>query len=255
MKTLRFAYTLVLGLLLGGCAVYVPTVPSTPLLTQNQVEITAGLRGVNSLEVDAAWAPTAHLLLAGESAFQGSTTETTTNNVTNTYHDSHRQVGVGLGYYQAPTARSAWYLAAVGGVGYASVELHRVDVRFLFILPFPYVSGLYEARYRRYYGQLYAARPLGPRVTAGASVRGTLVDYARLTYDGQPLTPTNRFFLEPTLFMRIGYGVVQGEGTLGLSLPTSGDRSNPLNLRTAPVTGLVSIGVIFRPDLLGRGGR
>jgi len=255
VKTLRFAYPLVLGLLLGGCAVYVPTVPSTPLLTQNQVEITAGLRGVNSLEVDAAWAPTAHLLLAGESAFQGSTTETTTNNVTNTYHDSHRQVGVGLGYYRAPTARSAWYLAAVGGVGFASVELHSVDVGYLFILPFPYVSGLYEARYLRYYGQLYAARPLGPLVTAGASVRGTLVDYTRLTYEGQPLVPTNRFFLEPTLFMRIGHGVVQGEGTLGLSLPTSGDRSNPLNPRTAPVSGLVSIGVIFRPDLLRHGGR
>ncbi|AMR29041.1 hypothetical protein A0257_19350 [Hymenobacter psoromatis] len=258
MKTLCFACPLVLGLLLGGCAVYVPTVPSTPLLTQNQVEITAGLRGINSLEVAAAWAPAAHLLLAGESAFQGSTTEmTTNNNVTTTYHDSHRQVGVGLGYYRAPTARSAWYLAAVGGVGFASVELHSIDFAApsVFLpLPLPYVSGFYEARYRRYYGQLYAAHPLSPLVTAGASVRGTLVDYTQLTYEGQPLAPTNRFFLEPTLFMRIGHGVVQGEGTLGLSLPTSGDRSNPLNPRTAPVSTLVSIGVIFRPDLLGRGG-
>ncbi|TDN37294.1 hypothetical protein E4631_04900 [Hymenobacter sp. UV11] len=257
MKTLRFAYPLVLGLLLGGCAVYVPTVPSTPLLTQHQVEITAGLRGINSLEVDAAWAPTAHLLLAGESAFQGSTTETTTNSVTTTYHDSHRQVGLGLGYYQAPTARSAWYWAAVGGVGFASVELHSIDFAApsAFVpIPLPYVSGFYEARYLRYYGQLYAARPLSPLVTAGASVRGKLVDYTRLTYEGQPLVPTNRFFLEPTLFVRVGHGVVQGEGTLGLSLPTASDRSNPLNPRTAPVSTLVSIGVIFRPDLLGKGG-
>lgn len=255
MKNLRTAYSLGLGLLLSGCALYVPTVPSTPLLTKNQVELTAGLRGSNSLEVDAAWAPTAHLLLAGESAFQGTTTEETVNSVTTTYHDSHRQVGVGLGYYQAPTARSAWYWAAVGGVGIASVELHSVDVGYFFILPLPYVSGLYEARYLRYYGQLYAARPLGALVTAGASVRGTLVDYTRLTYDGQPLAPTNHFFLEPTLFVRVGHGVVQGEGTLGLSLPTGGDRSNPLNPRTAPVSTLVSIGIIFRPDLLGHGGR
>jgi hypothetical protein len=252
VKTRCFAYPLVFGLLLGGCAVYVPTVPSTPLLTQGQVEITAGLRGINSLEVDAAWAPTAHLLLAGESALQDGTTETTTtNNVTTTYHDSHRQVGLGLGYYRAPTARSAWYLAAVGGVGFASVQLHSVDVGVLYILPIPIISGFYEASYRRYYGQLYAAHPLSPLVTAGASVRGTLVDYTRLTYDGQPLAPTNRFFIEPTLFLRIGHGVVQGEGTLGLSLPTSGDHSNP---RTAPVSGLVSIGVIFRPDLIGHGG-
>jgi len=257
VKTVRITHSLGLGLLLGGCAVYVPTVPSTPLLTQHQVELTASLRGLNSLEVNAAWAPTAHLLLAGESALQGSTTETTTNSVATTYHDSHRQVGVGLGYYQAPTARSAWYLAAVGGVGLASVRLHSLDfvVPSVYLpIPLPYVSGLYEARYRRYYGQLYAARPLSPLLTAGASVRGTLVDYAQLTYEGQPLVPTNRFFVEPTLFMRVGHGVVQGQGTLGISLPTGGDRSNPLNPRTAPVSTLVSIGVIFRPDLIGKGG-
>ncbi len=255
VKTFFFAYPLAIGLLLSSCAVYVPTVPSTPLLIQNQVEITAGLRGVNSLEVDAAWAPTAHLLLAGESAFQGGTTEETTNNVTNTYHDSHRQVGLGLGYYRAPSPRSAWYLAAVGGVGFASVQLHSIDFAApsVFLpIPLPYLSGFYEAQYLRYYGQLYAAHPLSPLITAGASVRGTLVNYTRLDYEGQSLVPTNRFFLEPTLFMRIGHGVVQGEGTLGLSLPTGGDRSNPLNPRTAPVSGLVSLGVIFRPDLLGR---
>jgi hypothetical protein len=231
----------------------VPTVPSTPLLTKNQVEITAGLRGLNSLELDAAWAPTAHLLLAGESGFQSSTTETTTNNVTNTYHDYHRQVGLGLGYYQAPSAHSAWYLAAVSGVGFASVSLHTLDVAVFYILPLPVISGRYEAQYRRYYGQLYAARPLGAFGTGGASVRGTLVDYQRLIYEGQPIVPTNRFFIEPTLFARVGHGVVQGEGTLGLSLPTGGDRNNPFNPRTAPVSMLVSIGLIFRPDLLKHG--
>ena len=251
MKNRYATYSLALSLLLSSCAVYVPTVPSTPLLTKNQVEITAGLRGLNSLEVDAAWAPTAHLLLAGESALQGSTTETTTNNVTTTYHDSHRQVGLGLGYYQAPTAHSAWYLAAVGGVGFASVDLHSLDVLVNFIIPLPYISGRYEAKYFRYYGQLYAARPLSSFITGGASVRGTLVNYQRLTYEGQTLEPTNHFFIEPTLFVRVGHGVMQGEGTLGLSLPTGGDKNNPLNPRTAPVSTLVSVGIIFRPDLLG----
>ncbi len=246
------------GLLLSGCAVYVPTVPSTPLLTKNQVEVTAGLRGVNSLELDAAWAPTNHLLLAGESAFQGSTTQTTTNGVTNTYRDSHRQVSLGLGYYRAPTEQSSWYVAAIGGMGLASVTLHSVDfdIASAFLpLPLPYVSGRYEASYLRYYGQCYVARPLGPMLVGGASVRGTLVDYKQLTFDGQAIAPTNHFFAEPTLFMRVGHGVVQAEGTLGLSLPLSGNEANPANKRTAPVSGLVSIGVVFRPDLVKWRGR
>lgn len=258
MKILPLVSSIAAGLWLSGCAVYVPTVPSTPLLTKNQVELTAGLRGVNSLELDAAWAPTNHLLLAGESAFQGGTTQTTTNGVSTTYRDSHRQVSLGLGYYQAPNEHSAWYLAAVGGVGVASVNLHSVDFGIAspyLPLPLPYSSGYYEAKYFRYYGQVYAARPLGSVVVGGASVRGTLVDYNRLDFDGQAIAPTNRFFAEPTLFMRIGHGVVQAEGTLGLSLPLSGNEANPVNRRTAPVSGLVSVGIVFRPDLLKRRGQ
>jgi hypothetical protein len=258
VKNLRFALPLVASLLLGGCAVYVPTVPSTPLLEKNQVELSAGLRGLNSLEAGVAWAPTAHLLLSGESAFQGSTTETTTNNVSNTYHDWHRQVGLGLGYYRAPAKPTAWYLGAVGGVGFASVSLHSTDFAVgsvFFPFPIPYISGHYEAQYFRYYGQIYAAHPLGSLVRAGASVRGTFVDYSRLTFDGQALAPTNRFFIEPTLFLRIGHGVVQGQGTLGLSLPTSRRLDDAANKRTAPVSGLVSVGVVFRPDLLVRHGQ
>jgi hypothetical protein len=138
----------------------------------------------------------------------------------------------------------------VGGIGFATVSLHSLDVAVFYILPLPVVSGRYEAQYLRYYGQVYAARPLGALVTGGASVRGTLVDYKRLTYEGQPLVPTNRFFIEPTLFVRVGHGVVQGEGTLGLSLPTAGSKENPFSTRTSPVSTLVSVGVIFRPDLL-----
>jgi hypothetical protein len=133
--------------------------------------------------------------------------------------------------------------------------LHSLDVAVLYILPVPVISGRYEARYFRYYGQIYAARPLGALVTGGASVRGTLVDYQHLTYEGHPFMPTNHFFIEPTLFARVGHGVVQAEGTLGLSLPTGGSKDNPFNLRTAPVSTLVSVGIIFRPDLLKRSGK
>jgi len=250
---IRYVLPLITGLALGSCAVYVPTVPGTPLLEKGQVELTAGLRGINSFETGAAWAPTGHLLVSAESGFQGSTTETTTNSVTTNYQDWHRQAGLGLGCYRAPSERSAWYLAAVGGAGVASVSLHSIDFAIPSIylpIPLPYVSGHYEAQYWRYYGQLYAARPISPAVRAGASVRGTFVDYSRLTFDSQPLAPANRFFLEPTLFVRVGHGVVQGQGTLGLSLPTRREADESLNKRTAPVSALVSVGVVFRPDLV-----
>jgi len=250
---IRYVLPLITGLALGGCAVYVPTVPSTPLLEKGQVELTAGLRGFNSFEAGAAWAPTGHLLVSAESGFQGSTTETTTNGVTSTYQDWHRQVGLGLGYYRAPSERLAWYLAAVGGVGVASVSLHSIDFAIPSVylpIPLPYVSGHYEAQYWRYYGQLYAARPLGSALRVGASLRGTFVDYSRLTFDGQPLASVNRLFLEPTLFVRVGHGVIQGQGTLGLSLPTRHEADESLRKRTAPVSALISVGVVFRPDLL-----
>jgi hypothetical protein len=127
-------------------------VPSTPLLTRHQVQITACLRRINSLELNGAWALTNHLLLAGESAFQGSSNETATNNVTTTYRDAHRQASLGLGYYQAPTERSPWYLAALGGVGFASVDLHSIDFEVVSVylpFPLPYVSGHYEVQYFR----------------------------------------------------------------------------------------------------------
>lgn len=238
---------------LSSCAVYVPTVPSTPLLEKGQVEVTAGLRGFTSLEVGAAWAPTPHLLVVGESAFQSSTTTETTNNVSSTYRDYHRQAGLGLGYYRSPGTEGGWYRAAVGGVGFASASLHTIDfaVASIFLpFPLPYSSGHYEAQYRRYYGQVYMARPLSPMTTGGWSVRGTWVDYTQLTVDGQSIMPTNRFFLEPTLFLRLGEGPLQGQGTVGLSLPLGGDSTNPLNKRTAPISGLISVGLVVRPDLL-----
>lgn len=241
------------ALLLTGCAVYAPTIPSTPLLEARQVEVTASLRGITALEASAAWSPAPHWLLLGESALQGGTTTTTTNNVTTTYHDYHRQVGLGVGVYRAPTSQSGWYAAAVGGVGFAKVSLHSVDVGIVspyVPLPFPYVAGYYEANYQRYYGQLYAAQSLSERLTGGLSLRSTYVHYTRLTFESQDIEPANQVFIEPTFFLRLGQGPVRGQATLGLSVPTASGASRELNKRTAPISGLFSVGVIFRPDLL-----
>ncbi|MGI4875152.1 MAG: hypothetical protein ACRYFX_28690 [Janthinobacterium lividum] len=239
-------------LLLGSCTVYAPTVPSTPLIEKGQVEVTAATREFIALDLGAAWSPVPHLLLTGEVAWQSrGKGESNANGTQNEYEDYHRQVGAGIGYYRAAVGQKRRYLAAVGGVGFASVNLHDIDVTTaLFIIPLPYVSGFYEARYRHYYGQLYAAQPLGEYLTSGLSVRGTWVDYTQLTIDGQSVAPANRFFIEPAFFLRAGSGPLQGQFTAGLSLPTARDGANPTVSKTAPVSGLVSLGLVFRPDLL-----
>ncbi|RZK30839.1 MAG: hypothetical protein EOO63_05685, partial [Hymenobacter sp.] len=81
MQKLFYASYFLVGssVLLGGCAVYVPTIPSTPLVEAGQVEVTAGLRGINSMEVGAAWSPVPHLLLNTEAAWQPNSQSTTVN--------------------------------------------------------------------------------------------------------------------------------------------------------------------------------
>ncbi len=73
MEKPRYSFGLPLAgaALLSGCAVYVPTVPSTPLLrSKGETEITAAVRGLSSLEAGAAWSPAPHLLVTGEAALQ-----------------------------------------------------------------------------------------------------------------------------------------------------------------------------------------
>lgn len=238
--------------LLGGCAVYVPTIPSTPLVEAGQVEVTAGLRGLNSLEAGAAWSPVPHLLLSTEAAWQPNTQSTTVNNVTTTHNDSHKQVGFGVGTYRAPTARLPLYLAAVGGIGFASMDLHSVDFGILSAyvpLPVPIEGAYYQASYRRYYGQLYAAYKT-EGVSGGLSLRGTWVDYTRLLADGLPIAPAARFFLEPTVFLRTRPGVLQGQFTLGISAPTGRQPTELQAQRTAPASLLIGAAIVLRPDLL-----
>lgn len=223
--------------------------PGTPLLSKGQVQVSAGIRNLTALEGGVAWAPTHHLLLSAETALQASTTTTTTNNQTAIYHDFHRQLSLGAGYYRATPH---WYLAALGGVGWASTELHAIDIDVFYILPIPVVGGDYAARYRRCYAQAYVAQLASEHhLATGFSLRGTWADYTTLTLDGQPFAPTNHLFIEPMFFVKVGTDrAIQGQGTLGLSLPWVQDDNNPLSKRTAPVSSLIGISVIFRPDLL-----
>ncbi|MDO7846505.1 hypothetical protein Q5H92_09065 [Hymenobacter sp. M29] len=236
--------------LLGSCAVYVPTIPSTPLLNKKgEVEITAGIRSLTSLETSVAWSPAPNLLLTGEAAVQTINGSETRNNATFDYQSTHRQAALGVGTYRLLGQNQAGYLGVVGGVGFASASIY--DPKLTIIIPFSGPLTHYDARYLRYYGQVYIARQT-PVVNYGASLRGTFVDYSHLQRNGETVAPLNRFYLEPTVFVRVGRRAVQGQATFGVSQPLHNDRSNPEHLNLAPVTTLVGVGIVVRPHLFRR---
>ena len=239
----------VLGaVLLTSCAVYVPTVPSTPLITQTGgVEVTAAMRGITSLEAGAAWLPVPHLLMVGEVALQTYKTTTTLNGVTSENRDVHRQGSIGLGVYQLLGQNKSIYLASIGGLGLAKANVHTFGPDDIGI--FGIHNTKYEATYQRYYGQLYAAH-LGKLVSYGASVRGTFVHYSQLQRDDEAIASPSNLFIEPTLFMRVGRGAIQGQGTLGVSIPINVDAGSRDQRNLSPVSMLISAGVVFRPHLL-----
>jgi hypothetical protein len=250
MKTFySFGTFAILGLaLLSSCAVYVPTIPSTPLVTKKgEVEVTGGIRSLSSVEASAAWSPAPHLLLTGETALQASNGSETRNGTTTNYRNVHRQASLGLGTYRLLGQEQAIYLAAVGGLGMASANVYDPNLSPIGLFSGPLVH--YEAHYLRYYGQVYVARQT-PRVNYGASLRSTFVDYSRLQRDGATLASLNRVFLEPTLFVRVGRRALQWQTTVGFSAPLNPSRSHPDHANLAPSSMLIGTGVVFRPALL-----
>ena len=233
---------------LSGCAVYVPTVPSTPLLAKaGEVEAVLAARNFSSGELSAAWSPAQNLLLTTEGALQQSEGSETRNGLTTNYVNFHRQASLGLGTYRLLGKNQSTYLAAVGGVGFAKANIYDPNVDLFTI--FGSNSGAqYEANYRRYYGQVYVAS-LGRTTSYGGSLRAVYVDYNRLLRNGAPIMPPTRVFVEPSLFLRVGRGSVQGQGTLGLSMPKSRNPDSEENNNLAPSTVHFSVGIVVRPHL------
>lgn len=257
--TLRYHFLLpkllgaaVAGSLLSGCSVYIPTMPSTPILRKRQVQVSAGLRGFTTLEAGAAWAPTNHLLLSAESSLYTAKVSTTDhNNQTIEYHDYHRQASLGVGYYRA--APSGWYLAALGGVGVARSAQHDIGVGVAFIFPVPVIDGYDEATYLRYYAQAYVAQRASRNLTTGFSFRTVYVDYTHLSRDSQPFSSNTHVFFEPMFFLKAGHGPLQFQGNLGLSVPLHTNADAPTGNATSPNSSLIGVALIFRPDLLKKG--
>lgn len=237
--------------LLGSCAVYVPTVPSTPLVTEaGQVEVTAGIRSFSSLELGGAWSPANHVMVTAETALQTSDGSETTNGNTFKYTNRHRQASVGLGTYRLVGPEQKVYLAAVGGFGFAKADVYDPHLGFL-ILPIFGRAPItyYEASYQRYYGQFYAAH-LGRIVSYGGSLRGTFVNYNLLRRNDLDISSPSNFFLEPTFFIRVGSGPLQFQGTAGFSAPTHGNYNDENRNNLSPVSMLFGAGIVFRPHLL-----
>jgi hypothetical protein len=251
---LRYPFALlpVLGAaLLTSCAVYVPTVPGTPLVTKaGQLEVTAAVRGLSSLEAGGAWSPAAHVVVTAETALQVSNGSETANGTTYKYTSVHKQAGVGVGTYRLVGAKQTVYLGAIGGVGVAQANVYDPHADDL-ILPLfgKRPTTYFEATYQRYYGQLYAAH-LGEVVSYGASTRGTFVHYSQLQRNAEAVASPSNFFIEPTLFLRAGRGPLQFQGTLGLSIPTQYDAGSENQRNLSPVSMLISAGVVLRPHLL-----
>ena len=234
--------------LLSSCAVYVPTIPSTPLVTKKgEVEVAGGIRSLSSVEASAAWSPAPHLMLTAETALQTSNGSETRGGTTTDYRSVHRQASLGLGTYRLLGQDQSVYLAAVGGLGVATANIYDPNLTPIGLFSGPVVH--YEAQYLRYYGQVYVAKQT-PGVNYGASLRSTFVDYSRLQRDGATVAPLNRVFLEPTLFVRVGRRALQWQTTLGVSTPLNPSRSNPDHQNLAPASLLVGTGVVFRPALL-----
>ena len=230
---------------------YVPATPSTPLLrSQGEVEVTAGFRPQGSLEASAAWVPAASLLLTVEGSVQQSSGSETHNSVTTDFESLHKQAGVGIGTYRLLGVDKSVYLGAIGGFGLSSASIYDTHFDPLGFLFGGSRLAHYQASYQRYYGQLYVAKTT-PLLSYGASLRTTFVHYSELTRNDVPIsTPTN-FYVEPTLFMRIGRGAWQGQATLGFSQPNSIDRNSPDHTNVSPATMITSVGVVLRPHLLG----
>jgi hypothetical protein len=243
------------AILLSSCAaVYVPTTPSTPLLEKGQVEMTVGVRSLRYAEAQAAWSPVSHVLLTGELATGiGKSVSSTSNGQggTSTYEDTHKQGGLGLGLYTS-NAKSE-YLAVMSGIGWGHSNFFAFDdykpASIFFPFPLPTREGVYDARYRRYYGQVYfaSAEGNGPRI--GGSLRAVRLDYSRLTYADVPIVASTHFYLEPSAFLRFGQGPLQFYTTIGMSMPFSSDQSNPSDNRTSSTSYVISAGVVLRPDL------
>ncbi|WP_426061056.1 hypothetical protein [Hymenobacter sp. B1770] len=228
---------------LSGCAVYSPTVPSTPLVQKGQVELAASMRTLLSLDGSVAYSPINCFLISGEGAIRQTGGNKVVNGMKTGFTDTHRQVSSGVGAYQEFGANRSLYAAAVGGVGVAAANVHYGLLGSL---------SEYTANYTRYYGQLYMAQR-GQLISGGASLRATWLSFNSLLFDHTPIAPVARLYFEPSFFLRAGKGALQTQLTVGISVPARTGSNYDAKYLSAR-SSLVSLGLVFQPALLKKRG-
>lgn len=237
--TLPPCVALTCSVLLGGCSVYTPTIPSTPLVQKGEVEVYGGVRGLmSSGEVGAAWSPAKHVLLTTEAAVR-------LVKATDSSPNQNRQINLGVGAYHRFEGNVPVYAALVGGVGRATSDVRNGDVSS------PDFAR-YQATYSRYYVQGYLAlfAEEAGWLNGGVSCRATWVEYDKLRRNDQPTTSAAAFYLEPTVFVRFGRGALQSQLSISSSLPNARLNKDPADKYLDARNTLIGYGLIFRPGQL-----
>jgi len=214
----------VLLLGVGGCALYQPMLPATPLLRQQgQAEAAISLN-VPGVEAAAAYSPVKHIqvVVAGNAIWIGSQKDIT-------YNFTRSQQGeIGLGYY-TNARQPNWHVSLLSGVGRGNGRVHgEQDFGPVVVSGFPTGgSGGRPAKpdrrgsYQKYFGQVGVAHVATGRhrQVQGVALRATWMHFTTLTFNDQPVAPPTAFYLEPVWFWRFGSSWLQGKLTTGLSTP------------------------------------
>jgi hypothetical protein len=179
-----YAWAALLALATTSCAVYAPLAPVTPLVQEaGELEVQAGVHTPSALTASVSYSPVRHLLLTatGAANFNGGDT---------TYF-RYQHAEVAAGYYTVFSQRRS-YLGVLAG--YGRTHSRRGYEDFGSGLLGGSYNGLarYDARYNRYFGQVYLAAP-GPKTTFGGSLRATALDFSRLTRNGEAVHQEGKF--------------------------------------------------------------
>lgn len=243
----RFAGASLLGVSLGGCAVYLPMQCAAPALyDKGQVELAGSAYFNKRLNGAINYSPVRHLLVRAALDGKADADDST--------YTRSRQYELAVGTYW-PLGEQV-VLGALVGAGQA-----RSQVRYRPIeTPSP-EQYEYDAHYNKLVGEVYGTWQIGPTMQFGAAYRLTHVRFTSLTNLGRPLSLTSMLRSEPMFFLRSTFGFRPGgerlayvqAGVGGSALlrawpgQLGGPESNLLDSNT-----YLTIGLGFFPSMLWR---
>ena len=190
----RVLTTLLLGLGLTGCAVYIPMQCAAPAVhDKGQVELSGNWYFNNRVEVGANYSPVRHLLVRAAGGGMGDKADSSY------YRGSQYEVALGT-YW--PIGKQV-LVGALGGFGQAHNQARYTASNVLLARPTQYQL---DARYNKVFGEAYGTVQVGPAVRLGVAYRLTQVQFTSLTDLGHPVNVGNMLRSEPMFFVRGAFG-------------------------------------------------